>query len=202
MKKFILTLIICVMSFGFSSCVSSQTTYADYQKVYFDRVINGHIIADDYVWDGTYSYHILGLVPKNIYWELYPTGWDVYLYNTNMVRLRLFDYNRRYIFYNRGFHNYYRFDNRHRPPFNPNRGYNRPIYRNNGGKPNVMPRKDTPNNKPNGGIFNKPNTNKGGFNQSTQPSGRFGGNHTMKGSSRNGSFGGGASRGGHFGGRR
>lgn len=181
MKKFILTMIICIMSVCFSSCVSGQTTYADYQKIYFDRVVYGRVIADDYVWDGTYSYHILGLVPRNVYWELYPTGWEVYLYDRNMVRLRLFNYTKRYIFYNRGFHNHYMFDNIHRPPYNPNRpGYNRPGYRNNGGRPYGVPR--------NG--YTRPN-DRGGFHTGSQPRGGFRGNQTMREGSRNGHFGGG-----------
>lgn len=126
MRKFILMMLISIMTFGFSSCVSSQSIYEDYQKVYFDHVIYGRVISDNYVYDGTYSYHIINIVPKNRYWELYPCDVNVYLYTKQMVRMRLFEWNRRSIYYNRTHHNYYRFDDRHLPP---RRNYRQPNIR-------------------------------------------------------------------------
>lgn len=116
MKKLILILLVLTLSFSFNSCVVGQSTYVDYERVYFDRVVYGRVIADDYVWDGTYSYHVIGIIPRNVYWELWPCGTSVYLYQTNGVRIRQFEWTRRSIYYNRTHHNYYRFDDRHREP--------------------------------------------------------------------------------------
>lgn len=139
MRKFILMMLITIMSFCFSSCALSQSIYVDYQRVYFDHVIHGHVLSYDYVFDGTYSYHILGVIPHNVYWELYPCGCEVYLYSKQMERIRLFEWTRRSIYYNRTHHNYYKFDDRHRPPHFPhNHTYNKHIdncrrYHQNGG---------------------------------------------------------------------
>lgn len=117
MKKFLIILLTTIMSFGFSSCVSSQSIAVDYQRVYFDHVVYGFAVGDSYVYDGTYSYHVVSGIPSNVYWELTPIGYEVCIYTKQMVRLGLYDYNRRYIFYNRTFHNHYPFTSRHRPPF-------------------------------------------------------------------------------------
>lgn len=116
MKKIIFALLIFMSSLLSSCVVSGQSIYGDYQKIYFDYVISGRVDSPYYVYDGTYSYHILGTIPKNVYWELYPCGYDVYLYTKQMVRMRLFEWTRRQIYYNRSYPTYYRFDYRHRPP--------------------------------------------------------------------------------------
>lgn len=123
MKNFILSMITGIVCLCCSSCASSQSITADYDRVYFDYVVSGHVIGDDYVYDGTYSYHILSAVPVNVYWELYPCRYEVYLYTSQMVRIRLFEWTRRSIYYNRTHHNYYRFDDRHRPPMRPHDRY-------------------------------------------------------------------------------
>lgn len=155
MRRFILMMLIGIMSFGFSSCATSQTVYADYHKVYFDHVVYGHVISENYVYDGTYSYHILGAIPVNTYWELYPCSWEVYVYNKNMIRIKLYEYTRRSIYYNRTHHNYYKFDDRHRPPYRPQHynhrpPMNRPDVVHPGHKPDVIHR-------PNGNTY-RPNT--------------------------------------------
>ena len=67
MKNFILSMIAGIICICCSSCASSQSITADYERVYFDYVVSGHVICDDYVYDGTYSYHILSAVPVNVY---------------------------------------------------------------------------------------------------------------------------------------
>ena len=77
MKKILLGLIFCV-SMLFSSCA---TLGQNYTRVYYDYVISGVVEAPGFVNDGFYSYHIIGNIPMNVYWELYPCDYYLPLYN-------------------------------------------------------------------------------------------------------------------------
>ena len=104
MKKFLIILLTAILSFGVSSCASTQTVEIEYPRVYFDHVVYGFVDGDNYIYDGTYSYHILGVAPENLYWELTPLSWDVYVYTKQMVRLGIYRYEKRHIFY--GYNHY------------------------------------------------------------------------------------------------
>ena len=78
MRNIIFILMVLIMSSGCST--TAQSYYTDYEEIYYDYVINGVITHPEFVNDGTYSYHIIGHYPTNVYWELIPYG-DVYLFN-------------------------------------------------------------------------------------------------------------------------
>lgn len=115
-----------ILSFILNSCALEQYTNSDYQKVYFDHVVYGYVNNNSYVYDGSYSYHIIGVIPHNVYWELCPYRRDVYLYNKQMNIIRLFEWTRRSIYYNRNHHHY--FYNKY-PYYKPRPNYNREYHR-------------------------------------------------------------------------
>ena len=105
------------MVLGLSSCgpVYCETTYdqdiygvTDYHKVYFDYVIDGQVIEDGFIYDGSrYSYHLVSVVPVDVYWELVPVGVDIVIYSRNMIRYGYYYHMpRRMVFYNHVFHHY------------------------------------------------------------------------------------------------
>jgi hypothetical protein len=143
MRKFIVCLL---MSFiGLTSCVVAQSVDSDYRPVYYDYVITGLINDPAFVNDGFYSYHIVGTIPSNVYWELLPCGIEVGLYNQSGIFIRNFVPVKRWIFYNHSRHHYYdrprgyqpkyRTQPRHnnRPQVRQNKSNNRPQ-----GKPNTQ----------------------------------------------------------------
>ena len=121
MKNFIYSLILSLtMMMSMSSCVCAQT----YTRVYYDHVITGVVNTPGYINDGYYSYHIVGDIPMNMYWELWPCG-DVALYNRSMVFQRWYYPSNYWVFYNH--HRHHRFTPP-RPPHRPH-NYGRPPHR-------------------------------------------------------------------------
>lgn len=102
--------IIClIFAITVSLCAFSQQVYT---KVYYDYVISGQVKDVSFVFDGYYSYHIVGFIPRNAYWELYPVG-DVFICRRDGSYLGKFKPTHRWIFYNRTRHHEYR------PPARP-----------------------------------------------------------------------------------
>ncbi len=137
-----------------SSCVTAQTPVNNYPVVYYDYVIGGVVDEIGFVNDGYYSYHIIGQIPMNTYWTLYPSVDVVYVYNRSMTYRQVFKPNNWWVFYNKHRHHTYDHNHRHynrhpqpahkphNPPHKPGNGYrpsqphNKPHGGHNGGRPN------------------------------------------------------------------
>lgn len=89
-----------------SSCIVAQPSTTQYKHVYYDHVVSGVITAKGYVTDGYNSFHIIGEIPKNIYWELCPVGNEIYIYNKSLTYKRIYKSNKRWIFYNKHRHHH------------------------------------------------------------------------------------------------
>ena len=181
MRNIIFILMVLIMTSGCST--TAQSYYTDYEEIYYDYVINGVITHREFVNDGTYSYHIIGHYPTNVYWELIPYG-DVYLFNTSMVKIRIFVHPQRYIYYNHTlYHRYYpdrHWYERHHMHYKPHHrhgvsnGHRRPFVGNGGRRPNVNNQYSRPHNnhsRPSVNQHRRPNIN----NHSSRPSQNSGG---------------------------
>ena len=178
---------VLIMSSGCSTM--AQSCYTDYEEIYYDYVINGVITHPEFVNDGTYSYHIIGHYPTNVYWELIPYG-EVYLFNTSMVKISIFVHPQRYIYYNHTLYHRYYPDRRwcehhhihYRERYKPHHGHHnhhnhgvsnghghrRPMVGNGGRRPNINNPSSRPHNnhsRPNVDQHRRPNIN----NQSFRP---------------------------------
>lgn len=138
-KKYLLGLVMCLCM-----CLSSCMTYGQstsYTKVYYDYVITGIVNEPGFVNDGYYSYHIVGSIPPNVYWELWPCG-HVPLYNRSLVFQRWYYPDKWWVFYNG--HRHHTYTPKKLPP-RPNRNMRppqRPPQRPSGqyrSNPNVRP---------------------------------------------------------------
>lgn len=111
MKK-IIGFFICL--FMMTSCIAvSQNT----RRVYYDYVITGVVEHVEFVNDGIYSYHIVGRVPLNMYWELYPCDYYVPRYNKSGVFQNWMTPNKnQWVFYNSHRHHSYRPPQYRQPP--------------------------------------------------------------------------------------
>ena len=123
MRKILFGLIFTI-SMLFSSCA---TLGQNYQRVYYDYVVSGVVEAPGFVNDGFYSYHIIGTIPMNVYWELYPSDYYLPIYNKSGVFQNWFHPSDRWwVFYNGHRHHSYipknppRPNGNMRPPQKPN----------------------------------------------------------------------------------
>ena len=109
--------------FSLTSCatVVPDDIYMSSTPVYYDYVVTGFVDGPNYIYDGTYSYHIVGSIPLNCDWVLYPYTSRVILYNTSMVYVSVFRPSSSWIYYNG--HRYHHF---HKPPHKPNHTYRPP----------------------------------------------------------------------------
>ena len=184
MRNIIFILMVLIMSSGCST--TAQSYYTDYEEIYYDYVINGVITHPEFVNDGTYSYHIIGHYPTNVYWELIPYG-DVYLFNTSMVKIRIFVHPQRYIYYNHTlYHRYYpdrHWYERHHIHYKPHHrhgvsngyGHRRHVVGNDGRRPNVNNQYSRPHNnhsRPSVNQHRRPNINKHSYRPSQNSGGR------------------------------
>lgn len=110
-KKYLIGLMLCL-----TMCLTSCSTYGQvYTKVYYDYVITGVVNEPGFVNDGYYSYHIVGTIPMNVYWELWPCGNEIRLYNRSMVFQRWFTPSNHWIFYNTHRHHTFKPQPPHKP---------------------------------------------------------------------------------------
>ena len=108
--------IIClIFAISISLCGFSQQVY---QKVYYNYVMSGQIKSDAFLFDGYYSYHIVGFMPKNTYFELVPIG-EIPIFNRNGIRVGTFHEQHRWLFYNRSRQRELKQPPRHHPKHKP-----------------------------------------------------------------------------------
>ena len=121
-------LLICII-FGIIMLLNSCSTFSqNYNKIYYDYVIEGVINEPGFVNDGYYSYHIMNNIPVDEYWELYPYDSKIGVYNIYMVFQRYYYPDNNWILYHNGKHHMY-IPRYKVPP-------KKPIYRNPPRKPN------------------------------------------------------------------
>ena len=116
MRKMVLTLL-CGIMMCLTSCMSAQGVYETYSPVYYDYVIDGVVIGDEFVNDGQYTYHIVGTIPSGVYWQLTPLHSNVRLYNSSRIYIGSFHPTTNWIFYNHSIYRHY--NHSVRPPHPP-----------------------------------------------------------------------------------
>lgn len=125
LRLFLTGLILMCMS----SCVVARTP-GEYDVVYYDYVITGLVNEPGFVNDGYRSYHLVGGIPRNVYWVLRPVGREVYIYNKQRTYRQIYKPDKHWIYYNKSrqrqytpprHHHHTRPVGTHRPPHNNHR---------------------------------------------------------------------------------
>lgn len=148
MKKLLIAVIMGVTML-LSSCA---TLGQNYQRVYYDHIISGVVEAPGYVNDGFYSYHIIGNIPLDTYWELYPCDYYLPIYNKSGVFQSWFHPSDKWWVYYNG-HRHHSYIPKYPPKPNGNvlRPPQKPTHRPGNIKPPQKPRPTTGNRPTNGG---------------------------------------------------
>lgn len=166
MKKLMLTLM-CGLMMCLTSCATTYGVYDEYSPVYYDYVIDGIVQGDGFVNDGRYTYHIVGIIPTGVYWQLTPIHGSVRLYNTSRIYIGTFYPTTNWVFYNHSVrpphppkpHTHMTPPPPHRPGVTPPKPNDRGKV--GGNRPPQPPKSTTrpqPNNKSKVGGGTKPNT--------------------------------------------